>query len=84
MGGFGGFGMIFGWLISLAVALALAALAVLAIIALVKYIHGSNKAKFADPAAAANSAQALLDERYAKGEIDDEEYAKKKEALRKP
>lgn len=80
--GMGGIGMLGAWIINAVLIIALLALLVLAIVALVKYISRQNKP--AAPAYSVSSSLAILDERYARGELSDEEYVAKKEMLRKP
>lgn len=72
MGGFGGAFMIIGMLIILT-------LAILGIIALVKYLRGYRRVDFTQN----DSAMQILNERYAMGEIAEEEYNKKKIELKK-
>jgi putative membrane protein len=85
--GLGGMGMLGAGLVGLLVAAVLTALTVLAIIALVRYIRLSGRQNHevapTAPAVSVNSSLQILDERFAKGEIDEEEYTKKKELLKK-
>jgi putative membrane protein len=71
-----------GW--ELLLCLAFLVLVVLAIIALVRYIRvtGHNHSKIEMPGT--NPALLILNERYAKGEITDEEYRAKKAEILKP
>jgi putative membrane protein len=89
--GIGGMGMLAGGIVGLFITLVLTALVVLAIIALVRYIRHTGRPghpmphPFVNPQPANNndnSALKILDERFAKGEINEEEYTKKKELLR--
>lgn len=52
---------------------------VLAIVVAVKWLGGSGRAK--GPPAGANSALAILEERFARGEIDAEEFKERKRRL---
>jgi putative membrane protein len=86
--GFGGMHMLGGWLIAAVIGLILLALAVLAVIVLVRLLrhtgrHGHWQAEQPKPAGEDNSSFKILDERFAKGEIDEEEYTRKKELLKK-
>jgi putative membrane protein len=83
MGGYSGIGMLLGGILVLLVIAVLVALAIVGIVLLVR--HGKSSGKANGSALMPNVSQALtvLDERYAKGEIDDEEYTKKKEMLKK-
>lgn len=86
--GFGGMHMLGGWLIAAIIGFILLALAVLAIIALVRIIrhagrHGHWQAEQPKPANEENSSLRILDERFAKGDINEEEYTRKKELLKK-
>lgn len=70
--------------------LAVAAAAVTAIVLLVRDRHGaartaSSGAETAPPGVSgATNAMRILDDRYAKGEIDDEEYQRRRTLLRSP
>lgn len=55
-------------------------LAILAIVALIRYLQLSNKQNY--QAVEYNSALNILNERYAKGEITEEEYRSKKAAIK--
>lgn len=86
---FGGLGMLAGGFIGLIVAVVITVLAVLAIIALIRYIntpgrhHGHGSPTPANTTSNENGALKILDERFAKGEIDEEEFTRKKEMLKK-
>ncbi|MEI7884917.1 MAG: SHOCT domain-containing protein [Clostridia bacterium] len=75
MGGAGGFLMVFMMLLILT-------LTVLSIIGLVKYIRSSSKHDTISGNLANDKVLAILNERFALGEVSDEEYAKKKLALK--
>lgn len=82
-GGYGGM-MFVGWIIGLLILV----LIVLAVIALIRYLQGSNSNNsnitgVYHAAPAANNALNILNERYARGEISDQEYAAKKAELRR-
>lgn len=70
--GFGNMGsrMLMGWIIPLII---------IVIIAIAVYMIVNNKKE--DKNTRSNSALDILNERYAKGEIDEEEYSKKKKDL---
>lgn len=74
--GYGMMGYGWGWIMMLAIL----ALVVLGIIALVKYLQQSGTAARHDMG---NKALDLLNERYARGEISEEEYKRKKESIKK-
>ena len=72
--------MLVGCLIGLAVLV----LIVLGVIALIRYLHNSNTKENHTPTSiSVSNALNILDERYAHGEINDQEYATKKAELRK-
>lgn len=80
MMGYGGYGYNmmsngWGWIMMLGIIV----LFTLAVIAFIKYIQRTGHLS---PAAEGNLAVQILDERYARGEITDEEYKKKKIELR--
>lgn len=79
--GIGNFGFLGGYLLMALVMATVAVLAILGIIALVRYIRTSGQGHNSPPPGV-NPALLILDERYARGEISDEEYrAKKAEIL---
>ena len=67
--GYGGLGMLVFWL-----------LPVLLILALIKYLSGRNSGK---NDTVPNKALELLEERYARGEIDRAEYLQKRDDLKR-
>lgn len=74
-----------GWLFSAISCFIMMALVVLAIVMLVRLIRrsgrtGSEQSNVREDA----NALRILNERFAKGEINEEEYTKMKETLRKP
>lgn len=75
---FGKVGMMIGGGVLLLVFLALLALAIVGIVLLAR--HGKRSE---NPKSNVYRALAILDERYAKGELTDEEYEQKKAALKK-
>lgn len=77
-GGFGMMGGTWGFLMTLFMLL-LIVLAILGIVALVRYLQKSKPV--AVPAE--NPALMILNERYARGELNDEEYTTKKATLMK-
>lgn len=80
MMGYGGHGygmMSSGW--SWIMMLGIIVLSTLAVIAFIRYIQRSSHSS---PVAEGNIAVQILDERYARGEIADEEYKKKKFELK--
>ncbi len=80
MMGYYGYGMMGYGMIMMAV---MGIIAVLVIVALVKYIQRSSR-NHTSSNLISNNALSILNERYAKGEISDEEYQKKKtEILRR-
>jgi uncharacterized membrane protein len=73
-----GYGMqVVGWLLNAALVLGLWALSVAAIIAALRAWGGSDRAVDADA-----SARRALDDRFARGQVDDEEYVRARELLR--
>lgn len=80
MMGYYGYGMMGYGMLMMAV---MGIIAVLVIVALVKYIQRSSRGHTSSNLNI-NNALSILNERYAKGEISDEEYQKKKtEILRR-
>ena len=71
-----------GWLLMILFFLLLAALIVGVVIALVRSSGGGASRAASSAAGAAPSAQQLLDERYARGEIDEMEYLHRRAVLR--
>lgn len=90
--GWGGVGLFGGWLASAIMGLLMVALFVALIVAVVRLArHGGGHGYYArhdGPAGTAgeqNGALKILDERFAKGDINEEEYTRKKELiLKKP
>jgi len=74
MGSFGGWGPGVGWVFMIL----FWALIILGIIAIVKWLTGTTSGTGSLPP---KSARQILDERYARGEIDQEEYEQKKRDL---
>jgi putative membrane protein len=70
MSAYGGWGMGFGWLFMLA----FWALVILGIVALARWLRNGNTTTRGD-------VRQVLDERYARGEIDREEYLRRREDL---
>lgn len=69
--GYGMMGYGWGWLMMIGVI----ALTILGIVALIRYLQQSGKPNYR---AVENGALNILNERYAKGEITEEEYKRKK------
>lgn len=69
--GYGMMGYGWGWLMMIGVI----ALTILGIVALVRYLQHSSRPNYQP---AGNNALNILNERYAKGEITEEEYRSKK------
>lgn len=69
-----------GWLLGSAVMVVFWALVIAGTVLLVRYLMTSRGD--AKPVAGSSTAQALLAERYARGEIDDEEYRRRLTLLR--
>jgi len=86
--GFGGFGHmgLFGGVIMLFIALAVIGLLIYLVVLLSRSakshsaISSNSVGQIPNPQNL-NNALSILSERYARGEVDDEEYARKKEAL---
>ena len=74
IGGFGGWGMGFGLVFMLLFWL----LVILGILALIRWLQSSSSR---DPAAHGKTALEIVQERYARGDIDKEEYEQKKRDL---
>lgn len=70
-----------GWLAMASMMVLFWGLVVAGIIAIVRYINGSGQSG-QGPDTGRRGAQGILDDRFARGEIDDEEYARRREALR--
>lgn len=73
--GYGMMGYGWGWLMMLGTLIII----VLAAVALVRYLQRTNQN---DIHSSHGNASSILDERYAKGEITDEEYRKKKAEIK--
>lgn len=73
--GYGMMGYGWGWLMMIGIA----ALTILGIVALLRYLQKSGKQNYRT---AGNSALNILNERYAKGEISEEEYKNKKAEIK--
>lgn len=73
-GFYGGWGSGFGWVFMIL----FWALIILGIVAMVKWLMGTSSGS---RSGSSKSARELLDERYARGEIDREEYEQKKRDL---
>lgn len=73
--GYGMMGYGWGWLMMLGVVV----LTILGVVALVRYLHHPNKYNTQPHS---SSALDILNERYAKGEIGEEEYNKKKSQIK--
>ena len=69
---FGGILMMFFWLL----------LIVGIVYFLVKSLGNNDRTKYSGESRRTNEALEILDERYSKGEIDDEEYLRRKKNLR--
>lgn len=79
MMGYGGYGMMgygWGWLMMIGVV----ALTILGIVALVRYLQNLGRPNYQS---AGNNALNILNERYAKGEISEEEYKSKKAEIKR-
>lgn len=74
--GWHGFGMLLFWLIPLLVVIGLAAVAV-------KYLVAGGTRANPGPREERNRALDVLEERYARGDIDREEYLQKREDLKR-
>jgi putative membrane protein len=68
------------WLLGSAVMVVFWALVIIAIVLLARYLLSSRSES--DSAARSKTAENLLAERYARGDIDDEEYLRRKAILR--
>ena len=71
MGAYGGWGMGLGWIFMLLFWV----LVIVGIVALVKWLRNQN------PGTSRADARQILDERYARGEIDREEYQRRRQNL---
>jgi putative membrane protein len=71
-----GMGMMWPWMLGWSLLL-IAGLVAL-VWAIIRLARGGGRSTFDQP----GSARTILDERYARGEIDDEEYRKRRETLR--
>jgi len=78
MAGFGGWGMGFGWFFMLL----FWGLIILGIVGLIKWLFMSNTDANLPPQKQPKTAMEILEERYARGEIDREEYQQKKHDLK--
>jgi putative membrane protein len=66
-----GFGMVLLW-----------ALIIVGLIALVRYLVGGRERREPDTGGATGSAEQILADRFARGEIDEDEYRQRRELLR--
>jgi putative membrane protein len=69
-----------GWLVMLVLGIAVVAIAVAAIVALVR-VTGHPSGPVVPATAVPGDAERMLAERYARGEIDDEEYQRRRSVL---
>ncbi|MBI3575518.1 MAG: SHOCT domain-containing protein [Gammaproteobacteria bacterium] len=74
--GWGWLGMILFWLIPLLVVIVLVAAAI-------KYLIGGGSRSRPEPTAGRSDALAILEERYARGNIEREEYLRKREDIKR-
>lgn len=74
--GWGWLGMILFWLVPLLVVIVLVAAAI-------KYLTGGGSRSGPEPTAGRSDALAILEERYARGEIEREEYLRKREDIKR-
>ncbi|MFV2031278.1 MAG: SHOCT domain-containing protein [Gammaproteobacteria bacterium] len=77
MAGFGGWGMGFGWLFMLL----FWGLVILGIVSLIKWLSTGNRNANLPPQQRPKTALEILEERYARGEIEREEFEQKKRDL---
>lgn len=80
----GGGAMGVGWLLMVVTSLAFLLLLVVAIVALVRWTGAQGGQPASSAAPAPHTAQEILDARFARGEIDAEEYRARSTALRGP
>lgn len=78
--GWGGWGDWVGWLLGSAMMVLFWALVITAIVLLVRYLASSRPESA--PKTRSTTAENLLAERYARGDIDDEEYLRRQSLLR--
>ncbi len=78
MAGFGGWGMGFGWLFMLL----FWGLVILGIVSLIKWLSTGNRNANLPPQQQSKTALEILQERYARGEIEQEEFEQKKHDLK--
>jgi putative membrane protein len=74
-GGWGG-----GWILMLLVMFSFWALVIVGVVALVRYTGRDTHPPYA--AGGRQSAEGILDERFARGEIGEEEYTRRRQVLR--
>ena len=74
--GFGG-----AWFMGPAIMLLFLVLAVVAVAAVVRWVSGHTPHQPAQPPAARNGAREILEQRFARGEIDEEEFRRRRRAL---
>jgi putative membrane protein len=82
MMGFGGSGGWVGWLVMVLVMIAFWALLIAALVALVRYLLSSSRGTDVTTSPGPGSAEDVLAERYARGEIDDGEYHRRLALIR--
>ena len=71
-----------GWVVMSLVMLAFWSILIAAIVVIVKAWHGDGATKPGGPAQEPEDGLRVLDERFARGEIDVEEYTQRREVLR--
>ena len=82
MMGYSGAGGWVGWLVMVLVMIAFWALLIAGLVALVRYLPSSSPATDVPALPGAGSAEDVLAERYARGEIDDGEYHRRLALIR--
>jgi putative membrane protein len=78
-----GYGWSWGWMLALGVFVLLVIAGIILAVVFATRGSGHRIAAGGDPAASRSQAQAILEERFARGEIDEDELRRRSETLRR-
>jgi putative membrane protein len=77
-----GYGWSWGWMLAMGVVMLLVIAGIVVAVMFATRGSGRRSAAGGDPPAPQSRAQAILEERFARGEIDEDEFRRRLEALR--